>query len=67
MYVLADIGPRNMILCKLPRQGDSGTGELLAADVGPVSSQLLTRAEGFFNDRLFLPLRDELIRGQVPE
>ncbi len=52
---------------KLPCQRDTATGELLASDVGPVPRQLLTRAEGFFDDRLPLTLADKLIRGQVPD
>ncbi len=52
---------------KLPRQGDSGNGELRAADVGPVLRQLLPRADGFFGGLFNLTLCDKLIRGQVPE
>ena len=52
---------------KLPRQGDSGKGEFLASDVGPILRQSLTRAEGFFNNLLSLTLFEKLIRGQVPE
>jgi len=37
------------------------------ADVGPLSRQLLTRAEGFFGNRFSLTLCDKLIRGKVPE
>jgi hypothetical protein len=52
---------------KLPRQGDSGKGELLTVDVGPILRQSLTRAEGFFDNLLSLTLCEKLIRGQVPE
>ncbi len=34
-------------------------------DVGPLSRQLLTRAEGFFDDLLSLTLSNKLIRCQV--
>jgi hypothetical protein len=36
-------------------------------DVGPLSRQLLTRAEDFFDDLSSLTLVGKLIRGQVPE
>lgn len=52
---------------KLPRQGDSGKGELLTVDVGPILRQSLTSAEGFFDNLLSLTLCEKLIRGQVPE
>jgi hypothetical protein len=52
---------------KLPRQGDSVKGELPAVDVGPVTRQSLTRAEGFFDNLLSLTLCEKLIWGQVPE
>jgi hypothetical protein len=52
---------------KLPRQGDSSKGELLAVDVGPVLRQLLTRAEDLFGGLFNLTLCDKLIRGQVPK
>jgi len=35
--------------------------------VGPLSRQLLTRLEGFFDGLLSLTLFEKLIRGQVPE
>jgi len=34
---------------KLPCQGDTAKGELLASDVGPVLRQFLTRTNGFFD------------------
>ena len=37
---------------------------LVSGDVGPVTRESLTRAEGFFDDRLSLTLCDELVRGQ---
>ena len=40
---------------------------LFATDVGPLSRQFLTRAEGFFGDRFSLTLCNKLIRCQVPE
>jgi hypothetical protein len=52
---------------KLPRQGDTSKGELLAVDVGPIPRQLLTRTDDFFGDLFSLTLCDKLIRGQVPE
>ena len=52
---------------KLPRQGNSGKGELLASDVGPVPRQCLTRIDDFFYSTGNLTLFDELVRGQVPE
>jgi hypothetical protein len=54
-------------LRKLPRQGDSFNGELLASDVGPITRQFLTRADDFLGDLFSLTLCDKLIRGQVPE
>jgi hypothetical protein len=52
---------------KLPRQGDTSKGELLASDVSPVTRQFLTRADDLFGGPDSLTLCDELIRGQVPE
>jgi hypothetical protein len=34
---------------KLPHQGDSSEGELLASDVGPITRQFLIRADDFFD------------------
>ena len=50
-------------------QDDAVTGCVAIGpdDVGPLSRQLLTRAEGFFGDLLFLTLDDKLSWGQVPE
>ncbi len=53
--------------CKLPRQGYTAKGELRASDVAPVSRQLLSRADDFFDDPFFLTLSDELTRRQVAE
>jgi len=41
--ILADL------LRKLPRQGDTAKGELLAVDVGPIPRRFLTRTNGFFD------------------
>ena len=57
-----------MPYCKLPVDRDTHQENLLAHDVGPLSRQLLPRAEGFFGDLFALTLCcDKLIRGQVPE
>ena len=53
-------------LRKLPRQGDSGKGELLACDVGPVLRRFLTRTDSFFVHFDYLTLFGKLVRGQVP-
>ena len=52
---------------KFPRQGDSSNGELPTVDVGPITRQFLTRADGFFGGPDYLTLSNELIRRQVAE
>ena len=64
MQQLPQLGMRNR---KLPRQGDSFNGELLASDVGPVLRQLLPRIDDFFDGLSHLTLSNKLIRRQVPE
>ena len=39
----------------------------MAADGGPILSQLSTRVGDFFCDLVGLTLNNELVRGQVPE
>jgi len=41
--------------------------EYTDGDVGPIPIQVLTGAEGFFDDLAPLTLFEELVRGQVPE
>ena len=52
---------------KLPRQGDTAKGELLASDVGPVPRQCLTRIDDFFDSPDDLTLCKKLVGGQVPK
>jgi hypothetical protein len=51
---------------KLPRQGDSFNGELLASDVGPIPRRFLTSTDGFLGGLDHLTLSNKLIRRQVP-
>jgi hypothetical protein len=58
---------KNIIHCKLPCQRDTSKENFGLFDVGPVSRQLLTRADDFFRVLFFLTLTGELTRSQVPK